>query len=114
MWDLFGSRLLVIRVLQLQDADFVWINKWYVILSHKQTIKICLTPCHVVKQHLFQLVVATLNTDFGHFFFVFENFRIYLYQCKSLEHEISFNSDDSFTVLHFLQTAVYVALQYGK
>ncbi|GFS94213.1 uncharacterized protein TNCV_3786701 [Trichonephila clavipes] len=39
---------LVIRVLQLQKTNFCCAYKQYEILFHKQTFKICLTPCHVV------------------------------------------------------------------
>ena len=40
--------LLVIHVLLLQKAKFGCAYKQYGILFHKQTFKICLTPCHVV------------------------------------------------------------------
>ncbi|GFV48499.1 uncharacterized protein TNCV_2395641 [Trichonephila clavipes] len=38
----------VIRVLQLQKTNVCCAHTQYGILLHKQTIKICLTPCHVV------------------------------------------------------------------
>ncbi|PRD21715.1 UNVERIFIED_CONTAM: hypothetical protein NCL1_51008 [Trichonephila clavipes] len=39
---------LLIRVLKLQKINFCCAYKQYEILIHKQTFKICLTPCHVV------------------------------------------------------------------
>ncbi|GFX19726.1 transposable element Tcb2 transposase [Trichonephila clavipes] len=39
---------LLIRVLQFQKTNFCCACKQYGIIFHKQTFKICLTPCHVV------------------------------------------------------------------
>ena len=49
-----------------------------------------------------------ISDTYYFFFFYFENFVIYLYQYMSFVHWISFNSNDSFMVLHCLQTAVYI------
>ena len=38
----------VIRVLLLQKTNFGCTYKQYRILFHKQTFKICLTPCHLI------------------------------------------------------------------
>ncbi|GFW12453.1 uncharacterized protein TNCV_817061 [Trichonephila clavipes] len=49
VWDLVGRRLARDpRVLQRQKTNFCCAYKQHGIFFHKQTFKICLTPCHVV------------------------------------------------------------------
>ncbi|GFS68695.1 hypothetical protein TNCV_1959001 [Trichonephila clavipes] len=80
VWDLVGWRL----AHDLRPTA----SKDEVLLCLPQEDIQYLTSCHVVKQHLWQHMVATLNTDFGHLILVscFENFLIYLCYYKSFVH----------------------------
>ncbi|GFV56209.1 uncharacterized protein TNCV_3266161 [Trichonephila clavipes] len=55
---------LVLRILYLEKTNFCCAYKQYGILFHKETLKICFTPCHVVYQRLLKRVVAKSITNY--------------------------------------------------